>query len=310
MQNKFNTKDSSISFILAITLPNVLAFFILILAGIVTGDITKIESTIFYKILATTLSQIVFLSVYFFIIKRKKIKILDSIEKEKLNFKQILILLLISLICLFLISPIINVFDAFLLKLGISAGSLPINLNDPLNFVYLLLTLGVLAPICEELIFRGIIFNGLKEKGNKTAVLISSLMFMLVHLNLSQTFYQLILGIILALVVLYTNNIFSGILIHIINNSLVLVINYINPLFFDYRFLTTNYIILALVLLFLAAILIYKLLEILKKSKKIDRKNKNIEKIELKTKNSTKDYYIFSIVFGIILWFVSVLLSL
>ena len=35
-----------------------------------------------------------------------------------------------------------------------------------------------------------------------------------------------------------------------------------------------------------------------------------LEKIELKTKNSTKDYYVFSIVFGIILWLVTALLSL
>lgn len=310
MQNKYETKDSSLAFILAIVLPNVLAFFILIVAGIISGDITKIESTIFYKIMATTLSQVAFLGVYFFIIKRKKMQVFKSLDKRKLNFKQIVILILISLVCLFLISPIINVFDAWLVSIGVSSSALPISLDKPLNLIYMILTLGLLAPIAEELLFRGVIFSGLKEKGNKTAVLISSLMFMLVHLNLHQTIYQFILGIILAVVVLYTGNIFASILIHFINNTTVLLINYINPYFFDYNFLSSNYIILAVVLLFLAGLTIVNLLKMLKNRTFFDNFDKKLIKNTNKSEKVTNNYFLLSIAFGIIMWIITVVISL
>ena len=311
MQKEFKTKDSSISFILALVIPNVLAFFILLIAGIIVGDITSLENTIFYKIMATLLSQAVFLSIYFYITKRKNIPLLKSYEKDKLNYKQIIILVLIALVCLFLISPIINVFDAILVELGFSTSTLPISLNKPINFIYLILTLGVLAPLSEELLFRGIIFSGLKEKGNKTAILISNLMFMLVHLSIHQTVYQFILGIILALVVLYTNNIFSSILIHFINNTFVLIINYINPYFFDYKFLSSGYIILALVLFFVAIITLYELLKMLKKQKKNNDKKPAIKCDRLvESKTETNDYLKLSLVFGVILWIITFIMTI
>lgn len=310
MQNKFEVKDSSVSFMLAMVLPNVLAFFILLIAGIVTGDIVNVESTLFYKIMATVLSQTAFIFVYFFILKRKKMPFLKSFEKSKLSFKQIIIIILIGLVSLFLISPIINVFDEFLVYIGIPSSNLPININKPINFIYLVLTLGILAPISEELLFRGIIFNGLKQKGIKTAVLISSLMFMLVHLNLHQTIYQFILGVILALAVLYTNNIFSSVLIHFINNTLVLLINYINPYFFSYKFLSFNYIILALVLLFVAVVTLLLLFKKLKNLRKIDKTELISDNFVGQKQKNNNDYFILSLVFAIILWIVTVVISL
>lgn len=309
MQNKFNIKDSSLSFILAIVLPNILAFFVIFVAGIITGDILNLESTLFYKIMATILSQIAFIFVYILIVKKKKMPLRKSVNIQKINLKQIIILVLIAFCCLFLISPIINVFDAFLVNLGIKSSSLPISLNNPLNLIYLIITLGILAPISEELLFRGIILDGLKEKGLTKAVLISSVMFMLMHLNLHQTLYQFLLGVILALVVIYTNNIFSSILIHFINNTFVLIINYINPYFFDYNFLSSNYIILAFVLLFVGLITIAKLLKMLKNSKKFDNFTQKKDKSFIKDTKSN-DYFILSLIFGIILWIVTVIMSL
>lgn len=321
-KNKYSTRDSSFAFILTLVVPYVLLFLILTIAGFFT-DIKNIGNTTFYKILTLTLSQVSFLLIYFFITKTGKTNFKTSLPHKKINFKQILILLLISLCCLFLISPIVNVYDEFLISLGLNEMTLPLELNSPLNFFILLLTTGILAPISEELVFRGVIFSGLREKNNKTAVLISSLMFMLVHMSLHQTFYQFLLGIILALIVLYTDNIISAIIVHFVNNSLVLLINYISPSFFDYRFLSTNYIIIAIVLLLLGIFIIALLLNYLKK---IQDKNKSKEKINELNKlnavnqndlrnlsqNSTKksNMLLFSIIAGAVLWVVTIVLSI
>ncbi len=262
MQKKFNEKDSAISFMLALFLPSILAIFCIIILSMFINS-SEIENSLAYKILATLISQVSFLIICFFVTKSKKISF-KQINHNKLDFKQIMILLLISACCLFLISPIINVYDSLIVKLGVKEQTLPLSLDNPLNFVYLLLSMGIFAPISEELLFRGIILQGLEDKGKTKAVLISSLMFMIMHLSLHQTIYQFVLGIIMALIVIYTQSIFASIFVHFVNNSVVLVINYINPHLFDYKYLETNYIILAVVLFLFALFVLFYLLRWLK----------------------------------------------
>ena len=81
----------------------------------------------------------------------------------------------------------------------------------------------VMAPVIEELIFRGVIMHGLMRNYSKfTAVVVSALMFALFHLNPWQFPATFILGIVLGILMLRTRNIYLCILGHAINNGLVL----------------------------------------------------------------------------------------
>lgn len=320
MQSRYTVKDSSFAFLFALFLPNVVAVLFMMLMVGFYGNIKAFEQSILYVILATTVSQICFLFTYFFLTKKRKISFKKSLPFAKVNYKQIIILCLIAFVCLLFISPIINVFDSFLTKLGVSEQSLIIDISKPLNFVYMFAVTGILAPICEEILFRGVVLSGLQKKGVTFSILISSLMFMLIHLSLHQTLYQFVLGVILALVVVITKNILSSILIHFINNAFVLIINYINPLFFDYKFLSLNYIILALVLLVVGALLIFELIKMLKKNSKhvenltlVCEENGEIQSADVNNvKNNfvPKDFLITSIIVGVIAWIVTVIMSL
>lgn len=82
----------------------------------------------------------------------------------------------------------------------------------------------VVAPIVEELIFRGLILKGLRRNYNSfTAVFISALLFALFHLNPWQFPATFILGLLLGWIMIRTNNIILSILGHSINNFLVLL---------------------------------------------------------------------------------------
>ena len=317
-KNDFSVNDSSFAFILSIVIPNALAFLIIIFSSVFISP-ENLENTLFYKILATILSQISFFIVFLIITKKSKVSF-KNVKFNKISFKNIIILILISLSCLFLISPIINVYDSFLTSVGIKASELPIAINKPINLIYLIFSLGILAPICEELLFRGIILQGLKEKGTIKAVLITSLMFMLMHLNLHQTIYQFVLSIIMCFIYLYTNSIFSTIFVHFINNTLVLLINYFSPQLFDYKFLSTNYIILALVLFVFGIYVIYNLVKLLNDKKNnnkhsLKQENINIIQNDFITNNSnlqTKkiNFLGVSLIFSISMWVITILLSL
>ncbi|WP_372776005.1 lysostaphin resistance A-like protein [Mangrovibacterium sp.] len=82
----------------------------------------------------------------------------------------------------------------------------------------------VVAPIIEELIFRGIIMHGLmRNYSNIVAIFFSGLLFGLFHLNPWQFPATFILGCLLGWIMIITRNIWACILGHAINNLLVLL---------------------------------------------------------------------------------------
>jgi membrane protease YdiL (CAAX protease family) len=88
------------------------------------------------------------------------------------------------------------------------------------NLIIMILTTAVLPGICEEIMHRGMILQSYKTFGVKNAIVISSLLFGLMHLNISQFFYATIIGFIIAIVDLSSDNIIPGIIIHFVNNAL------------------------------------------------------------------------------------------
>ncbi|MGM0410668.1 MAG: CPBP family intramembrane glutamic endopeptidase [Bacillota bacterium] len=98
-----------------------------------------------------------------------------------------------------------------------------------LRKILYLMSYMALVAFVEEIIFRGIILKILLKKGLMKAIFGSSILFSLSHLlntlqvnNLfsimSQTIYALIIGIILAMIVIKTNNIIIAIVFHYLNN--------------------------------------------------------------------------------------------
>lgn len=82
----------------------------------------------------------------------------------------------------------------------------------------------IIAPIIEELIFRGVIMYGLMRNYKAhTAVFLSGLLFALFHLNPWQFPATFMLGLLLGWLMLKTRNILFAITGHAINNLLVLL---------------------------------------------------------------------------------------
>ena len=78
------------------------------------------------------------------------------------------------------------------------------------NFLFI----GVLAPIFEELIYRKAIIDRLRRYGDLPAILISGLIFGLIHGNFSQVFYSMAIGLVLGYVYVRTGNVLYTILLH------------------------------------------------------------------------------------------------
>ena len=86
-----------------------------------------------------------------------------------------------------------------------------------------LLTLVIVGPITEELLFREAIAGEMLRRGTRpwTAIMVSALAFSIMHLNLAQGLYALPLGIIFGVIYYKTGNIVLTSLLHILNNGIV-----------------------------------------------------------------------------------------
>ena len=83
------------------------------------------------------------------------------------------------------------------------------------------LALGIIAPLAEEVVFRGAILRSLLEKFSKpwTAIVISALLFALIHLNPAQMPHAFLVGLLLGWMYWRTGSIIPGVLLHVVNNT-------------------------------------------------------------------------------------------
>jgi hypothetical protein len=96
------------------------------------------------------------------------------------------------------------------------------------RFAVTLLVAGVLAPISEELFFRGALYTWLRGRYRVwVAALINATLFGLAHYDsLGVVVSSFIMGVVIVLVYEYTRSLWTAIAIHILNNSLAVALLY------------------------------------------------------------------------------------
>ena len=83
----------------------------------------------------------------------------------------------------------------------------------------MILVVGIIGPICEELMFRGIVVHRLKDWVKpQAAIVISALLFGIYHGNVVQFFYATCMGVMLAIIYDKTGTLWISIVAHIAAN--------------------------------------------------------------------------------------------
>ena len=98
------------------------------------------------------------------------------------------------------------------------------------DFWPFLFAFALLPALCEEIAFRGFILTGLHKRFRpRTAILLSSLLFALYHLNVFQFLPAFLLGVVLGLVTVRSKSIVPAMFLHFLHNSLLLVAIHLLP---------------------------------------------------------------------------------
>ena len=82
----------------------------------------------------------------------------------------------------------------------------------------------LITPFLEELLHRGVVFGRLRMRmGMWPAVLVSALIFAVLHFNLVQFIYAFLLGIVFALFVEKTGRLYPAVVAHVVANGIAVI---------------------------------------------------------------------------------------
>lgn len=119
-----------------------------------------------------------------------------------------------------------------------------------------LFALAVLPAIAEELLFRGVITVEYERRGAVRAILMSALLFALLHFDLSNLLTHLFVGTLFSLVLYATNSLIATMILHVLySGTMLFTLRYLSAL---YRFTGTVQLFLFLVIfVFLVSLILF-----------------------------------------------------
>lgn len=214
-------KASGIAFSLAAVLPTGLSILLLIVINALGLAKEGYEETQWYLYFSYLVTPMAFFltAIWYFLFLKGSFK--QSVRKQKCRPIYYLVAILLQ-VGLFSLSQANTWFLELLSRFGYQPTEIKLPSMDGWGIVGVMLTVAVLPAIFEEIIFRGILLDGLRSFGKVGAVLLCGGLFALYHQNPMQTIYQFCCGAAFALVVLRSGSILPTILAHFLNNAVIL----------------------------------------------------------------------------------------
>ena len=165
--------------------------------------------------------------VYLFFVKRSA----EPCRFKKIRISDILLCLLMY-ICIYPVLLLLNTIS--LLYSVNSISNVIMNISTEIPFVVGILVVALMPAFCEELTYRGVFYNTYRKVNPLGAIFLSGALFGLLHGNLNQITYAVVLGCFFALVVEATDSIFSSMFVHGLVNSFSTMLIYLLPKALEY----------------------------------------------------------------------------
>ncbi|MCL4377208.1 MAG: CPBP family intramembrane metalloprotease [Actinobacteria bacterium] len=134
------------------------------------------------------------------------------------SFLALLLIILINFAYVFIMTRVFNIAP--------SASKIEeLAKNKNVSSTMLMIVVSVVAPVCEEIFFRGFLFQGFRKKwGTFAGILISSFLFAAAHLDLYNFLPLMAIGWILAYIFFKTKSLFPVIFLHATYNLLMILV--------------------------------------------------------------------------------------
>ena len=135
------------------------------------------------------------------------------------------ILTVLFAVCIIPMVSLINMLSSHFVENNVS-DTLARTVQSNSLFINLIL-LALIPAVVEEIIFRGLIFNGYKKRNPLKAAVLSAVLFGLIHMNINQFTYAFVIGIIFALLTYVTGSIIPATIGHFVINGSSVVLSHV-----------------------------------------------------------------------------------
>ena len=216
-------KASGIAFSLSAVLPTGLSVVLLLALqafGLAQDGYTEKQWYLYLSYFITPTAFLLTATWYFLFLKGS---FTQSVKRQNCKPIYYLIALLLQ-VGLFSLSQANTWFIEFLSKFGYKPTEISLPSMDGWGIVGVIIAIAVLPAIFEEIMFRGILLDGLRCFGDAGAILLCGGLFALYHQNPMQTVYQFCCGAAFALVALKSGSILPTVLAHFLNNAVILLL--------------------------------------------------------------------------------------
>lgn len=200
------------------------------------GAFSFISNSLISSALATILIQVVIMVLVpmfltFLLFKQKPKQQFKGNYFNKISGKAILISFGIGFLLFFINLIVANFFSSIIHSFGYSSSSsssgTTVDGSPIILFLIEVVLVAILPGFCEEFLHRGVLMRGVGSQTNyKLAIVISSVCFGLMHLNIEQVFYATILGLVIGFVGAMTDSILPCMILHFSNNFLSTYFSY------------------------------------------------------------------------------------
>ena len=202
-----------------------------------------------------------------FLTKRSLKKTLYNFSYTKISFRVILISIALGVVVYFLNIFVASFFNAILSSMGYEFASSSSGGVSIWSLILGLIFTAILPAICEENLHRGMLLFGNSGLGMKNNIIVTGLMFGLLHMNIEQFFYATIIGIFLNFVLYITESIYPSMIIHFMNNGIGVLLSYLTRtnvirggIFYKLSEITASNAVLGFVVMFIIVLILVFLL--------------------------------------------------
>lgn len=147
---------------------------------------------------------------------KNKINLLEFIRFKPLKFGTVFLLIPFG-ICIMPLMSFISYLSLLVFQnhIGETVDSLVTNSSFLLSF----LVVAVVPAVFEETVYRGVFFNEYRKVNIRKGILLSGLLFGLLHMNMNQFFYAFAMGVVFALLIEATDSILASMIVHLVMNG-------------------------------------------------------------------------------------------
>jgi membrane protease YdiL (CAAX protease family) len=161
--------------------------------------------------------------IFVFLIYKK-----EAMSDSKLSIKlsrNSFVWILIGIVAVFLAQTIGSILDKSIFHLTTQSVNTSSNIEAAALSPLALISIVILAPLVEELVFRYAAINILNRKFNKIGcILISSVFFSIMHFDFPFVFGYFLIGLVLAAIYVRTNRLLVSFVIHATMNLIIVIL--------------------------------------------------------------------------------------